>query len=98
MISNEFEFFGANALLYSDVLGKVVKKIGTDCYILPSSVHDLIVLSTDVFSERSKLINLVKETNKEHVKNSDRLSDSIYLYSIVDGSLQRIKDPVEEAS
>ena len=98
VISNEFEFFGANALLYSDVLGKVVKKIGTDCYILPSSVHDLIVLSTDVFSERSKLINLVKETNKEHVKNSDRLSDSIYLYSIVDGSLQRIKDPVEEAS
>ena len=98
VISNEFEFFGANALLYSDVLGKVVKKIGTDCYILPSSVHDLIVLSTDVFSESSKLINLVKETNKEHVKTSDRLSDSIYLYSIVDGSLQRVEDPVEEAS
>lgn len=98
VISNELEFFGANALLYNEVLDKVVKKIGTDCYILPSSVHDIIVLSTDVFSESSRLIDLVRETNKEHVKTSDRLSDSIYRYSIVDGSLARVEDHVEEVS
>lgn len=96
VISNKYEFFGANALLYSDIIGKVVKKIGTDCYILPSSVHDLVVLSTDIFSERNKLINLVKETNCEHVKANDRLSDNIYLYSIVDGSLNQVNQ--EEAS
>ena len=65
VVSNEYEFFGANALIYTDVIGKIVKKIGTDCYILPSSVHDLVVLSTDVFSEKSKLINLVRETNSD---------------------------------
>lgn len=96
VISNKYEFFGANALLYSEVIGKVVKKIGTDCYILPSSVHDLVVLSTDVFSERSKLINLVRETNNEHVRATDRLSDNIYLYSIVDGSLNQVEQ--EEVS
>ena len=68
------------------------------CYILPSSVHDLVVLSKESFSEASKLINLVKETNSEHVRLSDRLSDSIYLYSIVDGSINRISEPEEEAS
>ena len=69
----------------------------TDCYVLPSSVHDHVVLSTDVFSETDKLADLVRETNNEHVRISDRLSDSIYLYSIVDGSLNRIV-PEEEVS
>ena len=98
VISNEYEFFGANALLYTDVLKKVVKNIGTDCYILPSSVHDLVILSTETFSESSKLISLVRETNSEHVRTSDRLSDSIYKYSIENGSIERVEDQVEEAS
>ena len=75
----------------------MAKSIGTDCYVLPSSVHDLVVLSTDVFSEKSSLMELVKQTNNEHVRVSDRLSDSIYIYSIVDGSLNRV-EPEEEVS
>jgi len=98
VLSNESEFFGANALLYKDVLKKIVNDIGTDCYILPSSVHDLVVLSTETFSESKKLINLVKETNSEHVRISERLSDNIYRFSIVDGSLKCITDSMEEAS
>ena len=97
VISNKYEFFGANALIYKDVIGKVAKSIGTDCYVLPSSVHDLVVLSTDVFSEKEKLADLVRDTNNEHVRISERLSDSIYLYSIVDGTLNRI-EPEEEVS
>ena len=98
VISNKYEFFGANALLYSDVIGKVAKNIGTDCYVLPSSVHDLVVLSTDIFTERTKLINLVRETNNEHLRLSERLSDSIYLYSIIDGTINQISEPMEDAS
>ena len=95
VVSNEYEFFGANALLYTDVLKKVVKSIGTDCYILPSSVHDLVILSTETFSESAKLRTLVRDTNCEHVRLSDRLSDNIYRFSIVDGSLECV---TEEAS
>ena len=98
VLSNEYEFFGANALLYSDVLKKVVKSIGTDCYILPSSVHDLVILSTETFSESSRLRTLVKDTNFEHVRLSDRLSDNIYRFSIVDGSLTCVTEESEAAS
>ena len=98
VLSNEYEFFGANALLYKDVIGKVVKNIGTDCYILPSSVHDLVILSTDAFKESGKLINLVKETNNDHVRVSERLSNSIYRYNIVNGSLGRISEEMDEVS
>ncbi len=98
VVSNEYEFFGANALIYKDVIGKVAKNIGTDCYILPSSIHDLVILSTETFKESSRLINLVKETNNEHVRVSDRLSDSIYRYSIVDGSLNKVDEQMDEVS
>ena len=98
VLSNEYEFFGANALLYKDVIGKVVKNIGTDCYILPSSVHDLVILSTDAFKESGKLINLVKETNNDHVRVSERLSNSIYRYNLVNGSLNRISEEMDEVS
>ena len=98
VLSNEYEFFGANALLYTDVLKKVVKNIGTDCYILPSSVHDLVILSTETFSESSRLRTLVKDTNFEHVRLSDRLSDNIYRFSIVDGSLTCVTEESEAAS
>ena len=80
------------------MLKKVVKNIGTDCYILPSSVHDLVILSTETFSESSRLRTLVKDTNFEHVRLSDRLSDNIYRFSIVDGSLTCVTEESEAAS
>lgn len=98
VISNEYEFFGASALLYSDVIGEVVDRIGTDCYILPSSVHDLVVLSTEVFFETDKLLQLVKQTNTEHVRLTDRLSDNVYVYHIEDGSITILSDSMEEVS
>lgn len=89
VVTNKHDFFGANALLYNDVIADVANKIGTDCYILPSSVHDLIVLSTEIYYKQNKLANIVKTTNNESVRPSERLSDSVYMYSISDGSITR---------
>ena len=84
VVTNRHDFFGANALLYSDVIGEVAGKIGTDCYILPSSVHDLIILSAETYFKQNKLANIVRTTNNESVRPSERLSDSVYLYSLND--------------
>ncbi|MBO4450317.1 MAG: hypothetical protein J5777_07000 [Clostridiales bacterium] len=87
VVTNRHDFFGATALLYNDVIGEVAEKIGTDCYILPSSVHDLIVLSADAYYKQNKLANIVKTTNNESVRPSERLSDSVYLYSLNNHSI-----------
>ena len=78
-----------SALLYNDVIGEIAEKIGTDCYILPSSVHDLIVLSADTYLKESKLANIVKTTNSESVRHSERLSDSVYLFSLSSRNISR---------
>ena len=89
VVSNKHDFFGANALLYSDVIAEVAAKIGTDCYILPSSVHDLIILSTETYYKENRLANIVKTTNNESVRPQERLSDSVYMYSINSGEISR---------
>ncbi len=89
VVTNRHDFFGANALLYNDVIGEIAEKIGTDCYILPSSVHDLIVLSADTYLKESKLANIVKTTNSESVRHSERLSDSVYLFSLSSRNISR---------
>ena len=97
VVTNRHDFFGATALLYTDVIGEVAEKIGTDCYILPSSVHDLIVLSADAYYKQNKLANIVKTTNSESVRPSERLSDSVYLYSLNNHSIS-IASVEEDAS
>lgn len=89
VLTNRHDFFGANALLYEDVIAEVAEKIGTDCYILPSSVHDLIVLSAETYVKQNRLANIVKTTNYESVRPSERLSDSIYLFSLSDRRISR---------
>ena len=100
VVTNKYEFFGFCAILFEDFLRSVADKIGKDCYILPSSVHDFVILSTDMFEDERKscLAKMVRETNADHVRPCDVLSDSIYFYSYADGTISLVKDTAEEES
>ena len=44
VLSNKDTQYGATVALYPDVLKQISKQIGSDYYILPSSVHELLIL------------------------------------------------------
>lgn len=48
VISNDRGINGAGSMLYEDNLHKLAMKLETDLYILPSSVHECIAVSTNV--------------------------------------------------
>ncbi len=87
VISNEYDFFGANALLFPETLDIAAKQIGTKCYVLPSSVHDLVVISSEGFASKERLASLVCETNTDHVRASEVLSNNIYEYDPISKEL-----------
>lgn len=78
VISNPFGLLGSGVFGDTDFLKKVHGQLG-DFYILPSSIHEVIVVSTSVGS-LTDLQAMVKEINETEVKPEDRLSDDVYKF------------------
>lgn len=70
---------GAGVIFCDSVLRKIRQKIG-DFYILPSSIHEVIVVPVSGGIECEELTEMVKTINATEVAPADRLSDKVYLY------------------
>lgn len=64
ILSNEMRNYGAAALLYPDRLRMAGEVIGENYYILPSSVHEVILVAESEAPEKEELEALVKEMNE----------------------------------
>lgn len=79
VITNESKLFGAASMLYEEPLHELAEKIGSDLYILPSSIHEVIAVSAD-FGSPDELAKMVYEINMDQVDINDRLSNQVYCY------------------
>ena len=79
VISNSGKTFGAAALLDSDALDKIQEQIG-EFYILPSSVHECILVPKTEEMNLETLENMVQEVNATQVAPNEKLSDHVYAY------------------
>jgi len=79
VISNERGINGAASMLYEDGLHSLAEKLGTDLYIMPSSVHEVIAVSTGM-GEPNELAQMVNEINMDQVSLDERLSNQVYHY------------------
>lgn len=77
---------GAGAVLYKDLLKGFADRMESDFYILPSSVHEMILipLFTD---DMESLSQMVKEVNATQLKPEDVLSDHAYVYRRADNTI-----------
>ena len=81
LLTNESKLNGAACILYENVLYDFAQKLGADLYILPSSVHEVILLPKLSMFEKDELVNMVKEVNTEGVAADEVLSDHVYEYN-----------------
>ncbi|WP_029324743.1 DUF5688 family protein [Butyrivibrio sp. AE3004] len=84
VLSNERNCYGAASLLIKSQMDSIAEKIG-DYYILPSSVHELIIIPDDGRMQARELVAMVKEVNMTSVSEQDKLSDSVYRYEFDKG-------------
>jgi hypothetical protein len=52
----------------------------TDLYIIPCSIHELILVPAYDEADPSYLIDMVREVNATEVRPSEVLSDNIYIF------------------
>ncbi|MCQ4756922.1 MAG: DUF5688 family protein [Anaerostipes sp.] len=79
VISNERGINGAISMLYEDQLHDIAEKLETDLYIMPSSVHEVIAVSSDM-GDPNELAQMVAEINMDQVSLDERLSNQVYHY------------------
>lgn len=76
--TNQNKTYGAGILLYDGLLDAVAEKLG-NFYVLPSSVHELIIVP-EKFGHPSELKQMVEEINGTEVPAEEILSDSCYCF------------------
>ena len=97
IISNKSKVNGAASMFYEDTLSELADKIGTSLYILPSSVHEVIAVSTDMGTPEA-LAGMVREVNGGQVAPEEQLSDHVYKFdakakiiSLADTTMEQLK-------
>lgn len=95
--SNSEKAFGAGVALYPDFLAGKSEEWESDIVVLPSSIHETLLIPAEDRSMLEQLTAIVREVNQDVVSEEEWLSDFIYLYERESGHLQRFDDTGKEA-
>lgn len=80
VLSNTKKINGAGVMFYPEVLEKISQSAKSDLIILPSSIHEVLILADDGRFDNAELEFMVKEINRNELKEKDVLSDTVYHY------------------
>lgn len=78
ILTNQSKMFGAAALLYPDVKELLAEKYGKDIWIIPSSVHEVLVYYDEADAE--ELTEMIRSVNANEVLPQEVLSDHPYKF------------------
>ena len=88
ILSNKQRIHGAACILYPGLLGMLAEQVQANLFILPSSIHEVILLPDKGNEEHRQLQQMVQEVNATQLEPEEVLSDSLYYY---DGSEKNVK-------
>lgn len=82
VLANEENLYGASCLLYPGMLEEAAERLGSDYYVLPASMHEVILLKAEECSrnQASKLREMVMEINGSELAEEEVLADCVYYY------------------
>lgn len=80
VLTNSLKLHGACCILYKELLKQVAEKFSSDIVILPSSVHEVLLMPSYYGNTTEELNALVQQVNHDEVQDEEILSDHIYYY------------------
>jgi len=81
VLSNQSKINGAACMLYEDILKVLADELDRDLFILPSSIHEVIIVPANDSNPRGDLCKMVREVNETQVAEEEILSDIVYFYN-----------------
>ena len=98
VVTTKSSIDGASILACRQALYNIVDKVGEDCFILPSSIYEVLLVPISAGISLESLQDMVKEVNRTEVKAGEILSDNVYQYDRKNKRLTiaKVNDEVEE--
>ena len=84
VLSNKSHVNGAAAVLDPDTMGALCKKFGGKVAMIPSSIHEWLVMSAED-ADAQEFGRMIKDVNATALQEDDILSDRLYTYSPEEG-------------
>lgn len=81
VLTNSLRSFGAACILYDGMLEKIREEVGENYYLLPSSIHEMIIIPESNSPSMEHLNEMVMEVNQTQVDEEEFLSDCVYYYN-----------------
>lgn len=95
VLSNSERMDGAVVLAYPDLLKRVDEKFEGGVYILPSSIHECLVVPKRVGMPPEELGKMVREVNATKVDRQEMLSDRVYEFDRERNCLRQVAESLD---
>lgn len=80
VLTNREKWLGAACILYPGLLSQISRQLQDDFYVLPSSIHECIIVPASGAYTGKELEKIVTEINETEVPEGEILSDKAYFY------------------
>ena len=81
VLTNKEKLQGASTILYPDVLSTFADRKNANLWLLPSSIHEWIIVCDDGNMNRETLSEMIQEVNGSQLAPDEVLSDHPYYYN-----------------
>lgn len=94
VLTNSNQVNGAVYMCDEEVMSLIAEKLGSDLIVIPSSIHETIILKETENVSVTELNAMVEAVNEEAVTPQEKLGNSVYRF---DREAQRLEKAVEQA-
>ena len=80
ILSNYTRNSGAGNMFSEGILKSLAEQLGDDLYLIPSSIHEVLVIPVNSRLTRDEVDMMVADVNRTVLRPEDILSDHVYIY------------------
>lgn len=91
VLTNPQQNCGSGLITNNKILRHILDKVGEDIYVLPSSIHELIIIPASFTDDERYLTEMVYGINQNEVEPNERLSNDVYRVDYVSMKFRTIQ-------
>ena len=87
VLTNHWKRNGAVCILFWDKVAELAEQLGSDLLVIPSSIHEVILIPDGPGISEEELNQLIRSVNESELSPADVLSDHAYRFPLAEGRM-----------